>query len=208
MAPTVAPKKSKKTVEKQPSKSKEKVTSIVESSPNPPKRKMNRVDDEELATEGQSTKKAKKNVEFSNGPYKSEPKTKATKATIIKRGSHPASKPHKPSPNPLNSISFPKQKSSKKSKAPAPEMGESDDEPIGKDDSGEEEAGPEAYDENEDHLHGFSTDGDSSDEESDADDPPVEFDMEKLPTIAKDDETVKRKLDKAKRQPVRNDLSL
>src|SRR5258708_6872257 len=52
-----------------------------------------------------------------------------------------------------------------------------------------------------------STDDDSSDEESDAGDVPTEFDMGKLPTIAKDDEIVKRKLEKAKRQPVRNDLS-
>jgi hypothetical protein len=54
------------------------------------------------------------------------------------------------------------------------------------------------------HLHGFSTDDDdSSDEEHAMDDGPSEFDVSKLPTIAKDDATVKRKLDKAKRQPVR-----
>jgi len=53
-----------------------------------------------------------------------------------------------------------------------------------------------------------STDDDSSDEESDAGDVLTEFDMGKLPTIAKDDDIVKRKLEKAKRQPVRNYLSL
>jgi nucleolar protein 15 len=68
----------------------------------------------------------------------------------------------------------------------------------------DQEGGSAASEESEgddDHLHGFSTDEDSSDEESDAS---PEFDMGKLPTIAKDDETVKRKLDKAKRQPVRS----
>ena len=54
-----------------------------------------------------------------------------------------------------------------------------------------------------DHLHGFSTDDDSSDEEDTMDDVPSVFDVSKLPTIAKDDATVKHKLDKAKRQPVR-----
>ena len=54
------------------------------------------------------------------------------------------------------------------------------------------------------HLHGFSTDDeDSSDEEDAMDDGPSAFDVSKLPTIAKDDATVKHKLDKAKRQPVR-----
>ena len=53
-----------------------------------------------------------------------------------------------------------------------------------------------------------STDDDSSDEESDAGNMSTEFDMGELPTIAKDDEVVKRKLEKAKRQPVRSYLSL
>lgn len=54
------------------------------------------------------------------------------------------------------------------------------------------------------HLHGFSTDDDdSSDEERDMDFEAAPLDASKLPTIAKDDATVKQKLDKAKRQPVR-----
>ena len=67
----------------------------------------------------------------------------------------------------------------------------------------------EAVDVNEDsdsegHLHGFSTDDDdSSDEEGAMDDGPSEFDVGKLPTIAKDDATVKRKLEKAKQHRVR-----
>jgi hypothetical protein len=53
------------------------------------------------------------------------------------------------------------------------------------------------------HLHGFSTDdGDSSDEADAMEDEPSALDVRKLPTIAKDDATVKRKLDKAKRQLV------
>jgi len=52
------------------------------------------------------------------------------------------------------------------------------------------------------HLHGFSSDEDSSDEESDLGGE-LQLDFAKLPTVSKDDETVKRKLEKAKRQPVR-----
>lgn len=53
------------------------------------------------------------------------------------------------------------------------------------------------------HLQGFSTDDDDSSDEDEMDQEPSAFDVEKLPTIAKDDATVKRKLDKAKRTPVR-----
>jgi nucleolar protein 15 len=52
------------------------------------------------------------------------------------------------------------------------------------------------------HLHGFSTDEDSSDDDMDAEEFSG-FDVASLPTIARDDATVKRKLDKAKRLPVR-----
>jgi nucleolar protein 15 len=65
---------------------------------------------------------------------------------------------------------------------------------------------PDNSDENDDdadvHLHGFSTDDDSSDDDVADIDPPA-IDVEKLPTIAKDDATVREKLEKAKRQPVR-----
>ncbi|KAG9315076.1 hypothetical protein JVU11DRAFT_4188 [Chiua virens] len=51
----------------------------------------------------------------------------------------------------------------------------------------------------EDHLHGFSTDGDdSSDEELVVED---EINVSKLPTVAKDDATVQKKLEQAQRQP-------
>ena len=69
----------------------------------------------------------------------------------------------------------------------------------------ESSAEDEDWDEDErGHLHGFSTDDDNSSEEDDMmDDGPSAFDVSELPTIAKDDTTVKHKLDKAKRQPVR-----
>ena len=59
-------------------------------------------------------------------------------------------------------------------------------------------------DEEEVHLHGFSTDEDSSDEEGEMDFEPTGLDITKLPTVARDDAAVKRKLEKAKakRQPV------
>lgn len=57
--------------------------------------------------------------------------------------------------------------------------------------------GSDAEDDN--HLYGFSTDeDDSSDEDAVTGE---ELDIGRLPTIAKDDATVKRKLEKAKRHP-------
>ncbi|KLO17412.1 hypothetical protein SCHPADRAFT_846618 [Schizopora paradoxa] len=57
----------------------------------------------------------------------------------------------------------------------------------------------EAVEEQEILLHGFSSESDSSDEEDDVmDDAPL--DVGKLPTIAKDDASVKRRLEKAKKQ--------
>ncbi|KAI0067335.1 RNA-binding domain-containing protein [Artomyces pyxidatus] len=79
------------------------------------------------------------------------------------------------------------------SPVPEPEVPESDedsDAPVQADGSSDEE---------DVHLHGFSTDEDSSDDDMDGD---VDgFDVELLPTIAKDDATVKRKLARAKREP-------
>ena len=54
--------------------------------------------------------------------------------------------------------------------------------------------------EDDEHLYGFSTDeDDSSDEDVAAGE---EVDLGKLPTVAKDDATVKQKLERAKRRPV------
>ncbi|KAG6841476.1 hypothetical protein C0991_010664 [Blastosporella zonata] len=89
-------------------------------------------------------------------------------------------------------------KKSKKAKAPSPSPP-----PAPEVEDVEEEAVADDSEEEEDiHLHGFSTDEeDSSDEEDAIGDEPSAFDISKLPTIAKDDATVKRKLEKAKRQP-------
>ena len=88
-------------------------------------------------------------------------------------------------------------KKTKKLKVPTPEpepSAEEEEQDVAAEDSGENDV----------HLHGFSTDdNDSSDEEDIAEDEPSAFDVAKLPTIAKDDATVKRKLEKAKKNPVR-----
>ena len=88
-------------------------------------------------------------------------------------------------------------KKTKKLKTPTPEpepSAEEEEQDVVAEDSGENDV----------HLHGFSTDdNDSSDEEDIAEDEPSAFDVAKLPTIAKDDATVKRKLEKAKKNPVR-----
>lgn len=72
-----------------------------------------------------------------------------------------------------------------------------------KKDSDDEGADAEVTEEQEILLHGFSSESDSSDEEDDEgmDDAPL--DVGKLPTIAKDDASVKRRLEKAKKQAVR-----
>ena len=73
--------------------------------------------------------------------------------------------------------------------------------------SGEEDEDvvePDSDEEVEDvYLHGFSTDEDNSSDEEVDDKPGLSaFEVSKLPTVAKDSETIKRKLEKAKRQPV------
>jgi len=73
-----------------------------------------------------------------------------------------------------------------------------DDEPEAPQEEGEEgEAG--SGDENV-HLYGFSTDEDSSDDDLDVDEG-ADVDVGSLPTVARDDATVKRKLIKAKQNP-------
>ena len=98
----------------------------------------------------------------------------------------------------------------KKKKAPTPSSSEAEDEGNDEDKEDEnEKEGKEAEKDAEDEeegdeeeilLHGFSSESDSSDEDDDVDTAPV--DMGKLPTIAKDDATVKRRLEKAKKQAV------
>lgn len=109
-----------------------------------------------------------------------EPKT-------AKKGSKKTAKPKSPSPSPQPS-----------------EDPQADAEWAGFSSEDEQEEGgndaEEGSDEVDMHLHGFSSsDQDSSDEESDLDGDEGGIDVGSLPTIAKDDATVKRKLDKAKK---------
>jgi len=95
----------------------------------------------------------------------------------------------------------PKSSSPKKRKAKSPTPSDSDKNVEGNKDEGvmEQAIDSEAEDV---HLHGFSTDeDDSSDEEEDK--PGLSaFEISRLPTVAKDDDIVQRKLEKAKRRPV------
>jgi len=70
-----------------------------------------------------------------------------------------------------------------------------EEEEIVLEDSSDEEG------EGEDHIHGFSTDGDSSDNDVMVAEVPA-LDVSQLPTVAKDDVTVQRRLQKAKSKPV------
>ncbi|CAE6349163.1 unnamed protein product [Rhizoctonia solani] len=103
-------------------------------------------------------------------------------------------------PGALSSISKPAPATGLKRKVAAAALESESDED---EDEDEEEESIEA--ENEDtQLQGFSTDEDSSDD--DRDDAPElpGIDLTKLPTVAKDDATVKRRLDKAKKEPVQD----
>lgn len=87
-------------------------------------------------------------------------------------------------------------KSSKKAK-PAPPSDHEEEDADEAESNAEE--GAESDESADVHLHGFSTDeDDSSDEEEEV--PAV--DVGKLPTVAKDDAAVKRKLERAKREKV------
>jgi len=126
----------------------------------------------------------------------------------------PASLPAEPVPEPISTplqastiSKAPKtsDKRSKKSKKAKPKEPSPSPEPEPEVPSEDEAADADSGQNEEDlHLHGFSTDDDSSDEDDAMDDEPSAFDVAKLPTIAKDDATVKRKLDKAKRQPMQD----
>ncbi|GLB40550.1 putative RNA recognition motif containing protein [Lyophyllum shimeji] len=111
-----------------------------------------------------------------------------------------------PAPRQASSTSKPAKipgKPSKKSKMAEAKEPSPSPEPEPEIPSEDEDADAGSGDDEEDlHLHGFSTDDDDSSDEDDAmDDDPAAFDIAKLPTVAKDDATVKRKLEKAKRQP-------
>ncbi|PPQ65283.1 hypothetical protein CVT26_000243 [Gymnopilus dilepis] len=155
------------------------------------------------------TKKASLKSQAKEKAPSSESKSKSLKR---KHDSEPkaetSTKKLKPSLKPPTSISRPRKvesKSSKKpskSKAPEPQPESEEEEEDEKEDEAAAQSSAEQEESEEDvHLHGFSTDDDDSSDEDLEDGEPSEFDLGKLPTIAKDDATVKRKLEKAKQQP-------
>ncbi|KAN0132905.1 hypothetical protein V8E53_009270 [Lactarius tabidus] len=130
----------------------------------------------------------KKRVKHSNPS-----KTEETRQKIVvdgpknaKRAARPAQKqrgPWKPS-----------------SPSPSPSLASDPEPPQSESDGGDpaEESSSEAEDV---HLYGFSTDEDSSGDDLDAVDEGGDVDVGSLPTISRDDATVKRKLEKAKLKP-------
>jgi nucleolar protein 15 len=88
------------------------------------------------------------------------------------------------------------------SPSPSPSLASDPEPPQSESDGGDpaEESSSEAEDV---HLYGFSTDEDSSGDDLDAVDEGGDVDVGSLPTISRDDATVKRKLEKAKLKPVR-----
>ncbi|KAJ7274526.1 hypothetical protein B0H12DRAFT_403027 [Mycena haematopus] len=100
-----------------------------------------------------------------------------------------------PEPIPVNDteevVAQPPKKSKRSKPIPVPEP-----EPMLADEAADSDSDEDAP------LHGFSTDDDdSSDDDGYMNVEVSAFDVAKLPTIAKDDATVKRKLENAKRQP-------
>lgn len=94
-----------------------------------------------------------------------------------------------------------KSSSLKKRKAKSPTPSNSDKNAENDEDEGV--MGQAADSETEDvHLHGFSTDEDDSSDEEDDKPGLSAFEVSRLPTVAKDDEIVQQKLEKAKRKPV------
>lgn len=136
---------------------------------------------------GTSSKKAPSGISGKASKAKPVPAAETVTAASIPIPSPVPSPAPAPAPAPTPSRS----KKSKKAPSPEPEPAADDVE-------------SDASDEKNGHLHGFSTDDDDSSDEEDAmNDEPSAFDVSKLPTIAKDDATVKRKLEKAKNNPVR-----
>lgn len=87
---------------------------------------------------------------------------------------------------------------SSKVKGPSREKGKpssKEEEEIMLEDSSDEEV------EGEDHIHGFSTDADSSDDDAMVAEAPA-LDVSQLPTVAKDDAAVQKRLQKARSKPV------
>ncbi|KAG8691113.1 hypothetical protein FRC11_006686 [Ceratobasidium sp. 423] len=105
------------------------------------------------------------------------------------------SKPKPIASAPVESISKPAVVTGSKRKAPVALEPESDEEGQSEEESGDDE---------ETHIQGFSTDEDSSDDDRDEAPELPGIDLAKLPAVAKDDATVRRRLDKAKKEPVQD----
>ncbi|KAJ6544802.1 hypothetical protein DFH09DRAFT_928174, partial [Mycena vulgaris] len=137
------------------------------------------------------SKKSKKSKVVEAAPESAPAPTPADDATPSKKSKKSkAEAAPEPAPEPTPAEDAKLSKKSKKSKAPSPEP---EPAPVEDVDESEEEA----------PLHGFSTDDDDSSDDDDGymDVEVSAFDIAKLPTIAKDDATVKRKLETAKRLP-------
>jgi nucleolar protein 15 len=136
-----------------------------------------------------------------------------TVSSTTKKDLQSKSKPVKSPLTTAKSVRNPDPKSIGKKQKAVPEPVEADSEEseqewVGFGDVSEEsdeedegESGQEDGDSSEEELlHGLSSDDDQDSSDEEIEHPSI--DVSKLPTIAKDDKTVKQKLEKAKRQPV------
>lgn len=96
-----------------------------------------------------------------------------------------------------------KKEKKKKAPSPSPTVSENDEDEGGASDKEDKlDEDEKSADEEEVLLHGFSSESDSSDEDDDDGVDKAPIDVGKLPTVAKDDASVKRKLEWAKKQAV------
>ncbi|KAG6849722.1 hypothetical protein H0H93_005925, partial [Arthromyces matolae] len=142
----------------------------------------------------------------SNAPTKENPTVETSKTQKKGKSKDKARTEAKVSEGITSTSASEPQASQKSKKAKAKEPSPS---PLSSEVEAAEEAAADASeqsgDDEDEHLHGFSTDDDDSSDEEDAmDEEATPFDISKLPTIAKDDATIKRKLEKAKRQPTQD----
>ncbi|CAA7265587.1 unnamed protein product [Cyclocybe aegerita] len=179
MAPLSTDKKSKRSAK---SGSKPKPSVVISSKP-------------ESSSKPAKALKRKKEDDNENSSSKERPKA----SKKAKKDEVPSKKPKKAAKRTVDSDteSVGGMKKTAKTPTPEPEPSASEDEEEGDGDGAKESD----EDSDDDQLHGFSTDEDSSDEDDAMDDEPTGLDVGKLPTVAKDDATVKMKLEKAKREP-------
>ncbi|KAJ3510342.1 hypothetical protein NLJ89_g4732 [Agrocybe chaxingu] len=156
--------------------------------------------DKKSKRSAKSGSKPKPSVVISSKPESSSKPAKALKRKKEDDNENSSSKEHPKASKKAKKDEAPSKKPKKAAKGtaptPEPKPSTSEDEEGGDDDGAKESD----EDSDDDQLHGFSTDEDSSDEDDAMDDEPTGLDVVKLPTVAKDDATVKMKLEKAKRQ--------